>query len=83
MVGHGEENPIKPLPAWFCTLLLGPSGDFMHLQHDIEDLDDWGMAREITRFCELDEEAAELAVQVEILYEELDATHDAQTMSEK
>jgi hypothetical protein len=61
MVGHGEENPIEPLPAWFCALLIGPSSDFMHLQHDIGDLDDWGLAREIARFCELDQEAAELA----------------------
>ena len=42
MVGHGEENPIKPLPAWFRTLLIGPSSDFVHLQCDIGDLDDWG-----------------------------------------
>ena len=53
-VGHGEENPIEPLPAWFCTLLIGPSSDFVHLQHDIGDLDDWGLAREIARFHELD-----------------------------
>jgi hypothetical protein len=60
-VGHGEENPIKPLPAWFRTLLIGPTSDFVHLQHDIGDLDDWGLAREITHFYELDQEAAELA----------------------
>ena len=47
----------------------------MHLQRDIEDLNDWGMAREIARFCELDQEAAELAMQVEVLHEELDVTH--------
>ena len=82
-VGHGEENPIELLPAWFCTLLIGPSGDFVHLQHDIDDLNDWGMAREIAHFCELNQEAAELAAQVEVLHEELDATRDAQTMSEK
>jgi hypothetical protein len=39
-VGHGEENPIEPLPTWFCALLIGPSSDFVHLQHDIGDLDD-------------------------------------------
>ena len=82
-VGHGEENPIEPLPAWFCTLLIGPSSDFVHLQHDIGDLDDWGLAREIARFRELDQEAAELAAQVKVLHEELDATRDARTMSEK
>jgi hypothetical protein len=82
-VGHGEENPIEPLPAWFRTLLIGPSSDFIHLQRDIGDLDDWGLAREIARFCELDQEAAELAAQVGVLHEELDATRDACTMSEK
>ena len=83
MDGHGEENPIKPLPAWFCTLLIGPSSDFVHLQHDIGDLDDWGLAREIARFCELNQEATKLATRVDVLHEELDATRDAQTMSEK
>ena len=83
MVGHGEENPIEPLPTWFRALLIGPSSDFVHLQRDIGDLDDWGLAREIACFRELDQEAAELAARVEVLHEELDATHDTQTMSEK
>ena len=82
-MGHGKENPIKPLPAWFHTLLIGPSSDFVHLQHDISDLDDWGLAREIAWFHELDQEAAELAARVEVLHEELNATRDARTMSEK
>ena len=82
-VGHGKENPIEPLPTWFRALLIGPSSDFVHLQRDIGNLDDWGLAREIARFRKLDQEAAELAARVEVLHEELDATHDAQTMSEK
>jgi hypothetical protein len=83
MVGHGEENPIEPLPAWFHALLIGPSSNFVHLQCDIGDLDDWGLAREIAHFRELDQEAAKLATRVEVLHEELDATCDTQTMSEK
>ena len=82
-VGHGEENPIEPLPAWFRTLLIRPGSDFIHLQRDIGDLDDWGLAREITRFRELDQEAAELTTQVKVLHEELNATRNAHTMSEK
>jgi hypothetical protein len=77
MVGHGEENPIKPIPTWFYTLLLGPSGNLTHLQHKIEDLNDWGLAREVTHFCKLDQEATNLALQVEVPYEELNVTHDA------
>jgi hypothetical protein len=83
MNGHSEENPIELLPAWFCALLLRPSGDFVHLQHEMEDLDDWGMAQEITCFHELDQEATELSLQVEVLYEELNSTHNTRTMSEK
>ena len=82
-VGHDESNPIKPLPAWFRALLIGPSSDFVHLQRDIGDLDDWGLAREIARFRKLDQEAAKLAARVDVLHEELDATRDACTMSEK
>ena len=82
-VGHGEENPIEPLPAWFCALLIGPTSDFMHLQHDIGDLDDWGLAREIAHFHELNQEAAKLTARVDVLHEELNATRNARTMSEK
>ena len=82
-IGHGKENPIEPLPAWFRALLIGPSSNFMHLQCDIGDLDDWGLAREIAHFHELDQEATELAARVDVLHEELDATHDTRTMSEK
>ena len=82
-VEHGEENPVVPLPTWCHALLLGPSGNFVHLQCDIKDLDNWGMAQEITCFRELNQEATEFAVQVEILYEELDVTCNARTMSEK
>ena len=83
VVGHGKENPIELLPAWFYALLIGPSSDFMHLQRDIGDLDDWGLAREIACFHELDQEAAKLAARVGVLHEELNATCDARTMSEK
>jgi hypothetical protein len=82
-VGHGEENPIEPLPAWFHALLIGPASDFVHLQRNIGDLDNWGLAREVARFRELNQEAAELAARVEVLHEELEATRDAHTMSEK
>ena len=82
-MGHGEKNPIEPLPAWFCALLIRPSGNFVHLQCDIGDLDDWGLAREIACFCKLDQEAAELTTRVNVLHEELNATRDARTMSKK
>ena len=55
----------------------------MHLQRNIGNLDDWGLAREIAHFRELDQEAAKLAAQVDVLHEELDVTRDARTMSEK
>ena len=74
-IGHGEENPMELLPTWFHTLLLGPSGNFVHLHHEVEDLDDWGMAWEITCFYKLDQEATELALQVEVLYKELNVSH--------
>ena len=82
-MGRGKENPIEPLPAWFRALLIGPSSDFVHLQCNIEDLDNWGLAREIAHFHELNQEATELAMQVKVLHKELDVTHDARTMSEK
>jgi hypothetical protein len=49
----------------------------VHLQRDIGDLNNWGLAREIARFHELNQEAAKLATRVDVLHEELDTTHDA------
>ena len=77
MIGHGKENTIKLLSMWFWALLLRPSGDFIHLQHEVEDLNDWGMAWEITCFCMLNNKAMELSLWIEVLYEELDTTCDA------
>ena len=71
-IRHGKENPIEPLPTWFRALFLGPSGDFIHLQREVEDLNNWGLAKEVTGFCELNAKATELALQVEVLYKELD-----------
>ena len=82
-IGHGEDNPIEPIPAWFHALLLRPSSDFTHLQHEIEDLNNCGLAREVTHFHELNQGATDLALQVKVLYEELDTTCNAWTMSEK
>ena len=61
-IGHGKENPIEPLPTWFHALLLRPSSNFIHLQNKVEDLNNWGLAREVTCFHELDQEATELAL---------------------
>ena len=82
-IGHGEEKPIKLLPTWFHTLLLGPSGNFVHLQNEVKDLNNWGMAQEITCFHKLNQEAMELTLQVKVLYKELNTTCNARTMSEK
>jgi hypothetical protein len=78
-----RKTPLNHSPPGSTALLIRPSSDFVHLQHDIGDLDDWGLAREIACFHELDQEAAELTARVEVLHEELDATHDARTMPEK
>jgi hypothetical protein len=42
------DSPLKALPNWFRYILTGPGGDFQILQQAVADMDDWGLAREIT-----------------------------------
>jgi hypothetical protein len=58
-------SPIDSLPAWFRHLLTSPGGEFQILQTTVADTDDWGLAREITQYREIDNDATHLAVKIE------------------
>ena len=47
-------EPIKPLPMWLESILLGPSAAFNTLTEASRELDDWGIHADLLRFRELD-----------------------------
>jgi hypothetical protein len=71
---YSVDSPLEPLPAWFRHMLTGPGGDFQILQQAVADTDDWGFAREIARYRELDNNIAAVAVKIEEYQHDLDAT---------
>jgi hypothetical protein len=70
---HSVDSPLEPLPPWFRHLLTGPGGDFHVLQGAVADTDDWGLAREIARYRELDNDVTAVAIKIEEYQCDLDA----------
>jgi hypothetical protein len=62
---YSVDSPLEPLPAWFCHMLTGPEANFQILQQAVADTDNWGFAREITRYRLLDDNITALAVKIE------------------
>jgi hypothetical protein len=61
---YSVDLPITALPAWFHHLLTGLGGDFHLLQNTVAETDDWGLAREITCYWQIDDDITHLAVKV-------------------
>jgi hypothetical protein len=70
---HSVDSPLEPLPAWFHHLLTGPGGDFHVLQGAVADTEDWGLAREVARYRELDNDVTSVAIKIEEYQRDLDA----------
>ena len=55
-----DEQPLEPLPHWFCACLWGDDTDFHPLRKAIIALDDWGILAEVQQYRVLDREVAAL-----------------------
>ena len=45
---------MEPLPTWFEELIIGPMPQYHALYEGACELDDWGIAADITRICDFD-----------------------------
>jgi hypothetical protein len=54
-------------------MLMGPGGNFHILQGAVADTEDWGLAREIARYRELDNDITAVAIKIEEYQRDLDA----------
>jgi hypothetical protein len=70
---YSIDSPLEPLPAWFRHMLTGPGGDFHILQSAVANTEDWGLAREVTRYRELDDDITAVAIKTEEYQRDLDA----------
>jgi hypothetical protein len=73
--GYSVDSPLEPLPAWFRHMLTGPGADFQILQQAVADTGDWGFAREIARYRQIDDDITAVAVKIEEYQRDLDAAH--------
>jgi hypothetical protein len=55
-------------------MLTGPGGDFQILQQAVANTDDWGLAHEIVRYHELDNNITAIAIKIEQYQRDLDVT---------
>ena len=58
-----DNQPLKPLPHWFCTCLWGDHTNFHLLQEAVIALNDWGILAEVKQYQVLDQEVATLQVE--------------------
>jgi hypothetical protein len=70
---YSIDSPITALPAWFCHLLTGPGGNFHLLQNMVAEINNWGLAREITHYRQIDDDITHLVVKVEEYQRDLEA----------
>jgi hypothetical protein len=70
---YSVDSPITALPTWFRHLLTGPGGDFHLLQNTVAEINDWGLAREVTHYQQIDDDITHLAVKVEEYQRDLKA----------
>jgi len=54
-------------------MLTGPGGDFQILQQAVADMDDWGLAREVACYRELDDNITALVIKIEQYQHNLNA----------
>ena len=55
-----DDQPLEPLPHWFCACLWGDNTDFHPLLKAIITLNDWGILTEVQQYRFLDWEVAAL-----------------------
>jgi hypothetical protein len=70
---YSIDSLLEPLPAWFRHMLTGPGGNFQILQDAVADTGDWGFAREVARYCQLNNNITAVAIKIEEYQHDLDA----------
>jgi hypothetical protein len=70
---YSIDSPITALPTWFRHLLTRPGGNFHLLQNMVAKTDNWGLAREITCYRQIDDDITHLVVKVEEYQWDLEA----------
>jgi len=77
-----SSEPIDPIPAWFHQLLVGTPAIYANFTKAAHQLDDWGVAADITRYRKLDDNLSCINAELEWLKAEARAIRIAKTICE-
>ena len=77
-----NEQPLKPLPHWFCTHLWEDTTNFHLLYGAIIALDNWGILAEVQQYQVLDQEVAALQAESCLVDTNLAASESAKQACE-
>jgi len=67
-------TPHEPLCPWFLRLLQGSTANYAHLRDAAEELGDWGLAADITRYREYEDQVRDLNATIHSLRAEAELT---------
>jgi len=70
--------PAEPMRPWFLRLLQGSTASYTHLREAADDLGDWGLTANITRFRQCEDQLRELNATIHSLRAEADLTETLQ-----
>ena len=77
-----NEQPLEPLPHWFCTRLWGDTTNFHLLHEAIIALNNWGILAEVQQYQVLDQEVAALQAESCLVDANLAASESAKQACE-
>jgi hypothetical protein len=78
-----DEQPLEPLPFWFCRMLWGPSAQFAVLRDAVDELNQWDLVAEVDRYCELNREVDDAARALDALEGDLASRQEACRLCEE
>jgi len=70
--------PTEPMRPWFLCLLQGSTASYTHLREAADELGDWGLAADIARFRQCEDQLRELNTTIHSLCAEADLTETLQ-----
>jgi len=70
--------PTEPMRPWFLQLLQGSTASYTHLRGAADELGDWGLAADIARYHQCEDQLCELNATIHSLRAEADLTETLQ-----
>src|SRR5712672_2570423 len=70
--------PVEPMRPWFLRLLQGSTASYTHLREAADDLGDWGLAADVVRYRQCEDQLRELNTTIHSLCAQANLTETLQ-----